>query len=91
LYTYFLDWLSNDVITNNGIENQKGSRNTIIELKSKTGKTVTNIDGILNQSVDYYSNLYKSNNVDVNVINQYVDNTDSNSLSEEMQQYVRVS
>ena len=46
------------------------------------GKTLTNIDDILNETVNYYSKFYKSKNIDKEDISDYVDNSNTKVLTE---------
>ena len=67
-----------------GLEKQKKNvKNSIVELKSKTGKQITKIDEILNESVGYYmyKELYGSREIDEGSINNYVNNTGITQLN----------
>ena len=66
-----------------GLEKQKGEKSSILEIKTKQGRTLTKTDDILNETVDYFHELYKSKNVTSEVINSYVNKTNVNCLSED--------
>lgn len=66
-----------------GLEKQRAARNSITELKTKAGKNIDTIDDMLNETVIYYSNLYKSKGVNDNAINSYVNLTNLETLSNE--------
>ena len=65
-----------------GLEKHKAEKTSISELKTEKGKTLTNIDDILNETVDFYSKLYKSKNIDKEDISDYVDNSNTKVLTE---------
>ena len=66
-----------------GLEKCNNVKNSIVELKSKNGKNLTNINDILNKSADYYTRLYKSKDINVDRINNYVNNTKVTQLNQE--------
>jgi exonuclease III len=66
-----------------GLEKQRGEKGSILELKTKRGKTVTKLDDVLNETVDYYHELYTSKNVSSDVINSYVNRTNVKHVSED--------
>ena len=65
-----------------GLEKSKNVKNSIIELKSKSGKRLTNTDDILNETVDYYTRLYKSKDINEDQMNHYVNNTSIKQLKD---------
>ncbi len=65
-----------------GLEKHNNCKNSITELKSKNGKNLTNVNEILNETVDFYQNLYKSKHIDEDLINNYVNNTEVPQLNQ---------
>ena len=66
-----------------GLEKHNAIKNSITQLKLEKGKLLTDMDSILNATVEYYTNLYKSKKIKDNDIDVYIDKTEVEILSHE--------
>lgn len=65
-----------------GLEKSRAVKKILTEIIKTNGKKITNERDILNETVDFFSKLYSSKEINIDIINDYLNDTNTCTLSE---------